>query len=81
MTGSTMAIYLAGVVVTSLAAGLALDALWQGFAWPLPAPPVAGEGAGYQLWLGLPALLVLLASFRPIRRRFAPGPTPAAERH
>ena len=77
----TMAIYLAGVVITSLAAGLALDALWTEAGWPLPAAPVAGAESAHHLWLGLPALVLLAVSFRPIRRRIWPAPPAAAHTH
>ncbi len=79
--GATMAIYLAGVVATSLAAGLALDAIWSVAAWPLPAAPTGQAESGYHLWLGLASALVLLLAYRPIRRRILPAPATPAPAH
>ncbi len=79
--GATMAIYLAGVVLTSLAAGLALDAIWRAAAWPLPAAPAGQAESGYHLWLGLASALLLLLAYRPIRRRILPASAAPAPGH
>ena len=68
--GRSMLVYLAGIAVTSLLAGLALDAAWVGIGGEATVPLARGGlDETVPLWLTLPSLLLLLAfAVRPARR-------------
>jgi hypothetical protein len=66
---ATMAVYLAGVAVCSIAAGLALDAAWAGLGGAATVPLEVGWGGGaVALWIGAPSLALLtLCALKPVR--------------
>ncbi len=50
--------YLVGVIGTAIAAGLALNAAYASYSWPLQLA-MAGHGEGYQIWRQLAAVILV----------------------
>ncbi len=80
---TTMAVYLAGIAVFSVAAGLALDAAWTSLGGDATVPLEGGwEAGGTEFWIGVPSLALLTVfALKPLRallwRRFeAPATSP-----
>ena len=66
----TMAIYIGGISLSALAAGLVLDAIWPVIGGGQTVPAAVGEmHDATPLWLAVPSLLVLgIVSLKPLRR-------------
>ncbi len=66
----TMAIYIGGISLSALAAGLVLDAIWPVIGGGQTVPAAVGEmNDATPLWLAVPSLLVLgIVSLKPLRR-------------
>lgn len=70
-----MLVYLSGIAIVSLVAGLALDAAWPALGGDATVPLARGGiDEATPLWLALPALIVLLGfAVRPVRRLLLGG--------